>query len=76
MVQPIDQQPQVKAQRYRLAATALFALACAVQIFAWLRPDVLLLGIYPAFVILIGAYSCKVVKPFIWPFWLVPSIRY
>lgn len=32
MVQPIDQQPQVKAQRYRLAATALFALACAVQI--------------------------------------------
>lgn len=48
-----------KAVRFHLLAAVLFVLACALQILGWFFPDELPRIVYPAFILLIGAYLCK-----------------
>ncbi|CAD0266045.1 hypothetical protein DENIT_70022 [Pseudomonas veronii] len=48
-----------KAKGFRLLAAVLFVLACTLHILGWFLPDALPRIVYPAFILLIGAYLCK-----------------
>lgn len=55
----MSNQNQTSAKRFRILATVLFVLACVLQFLGWFLPDAIPRAVYPAFILLIGAYFSK-----------------